>query len=57
MARLRLLVGLARSAAWIAGIQAVNFLIPLAALPFIVRGLGVEQFSVYAVLMAWRPSW
>jgi PST family polysaccharide transporter len=50
--RMRHLMGVARSAAWIAGIQAVNFLIPLAALPFIVRGLGVEQFSVYAVLMA-----
>jgi O-antigen/teichoic acid export membrane protein len=46
------LVGLARSAAWIAAIQAVNFLVPLAAVPFILRGLGVEGFSRYAVLMA-----
>ena len=46
------LLGVARSAGWIAGIQAVNFLVPLAAVPFILRGLGVEGFSRYAVLMA-----
>lgn len=50
--RARALAGVARSAAWIAAIQAVNFLVPLAALPFLVRGLGVGQFSLYAVLMA-----
>ena len=57
MGAARRLLGVARSAAWIAAIQAVNFLVPLAALPFIVRGLGVEQFSVYAVLMACATSW
>lgn len=46
------ILALARSAGWIAAIQAVNFLIPLAAVPFLVRGLGVEEFSAYAVLMA-----
>lgn len=46
------LLGVARSAAWIAAIQAVNFLVPLAAVPFILGGLGVEGFSRYAVLMA-----
>ncbi len=50
--QLRAMLGVARSAAWIAGIQAINFLVPLAALPFLVRGLGVDQFSLYAVLMA-----
>jgi O-antigen/teichoic acid export membrane protein len=46
------LLGVARSAVWIAGIQALNFLVPLAAVPFILRGIGVEGFSRYAVLMA-----
>ena len=46
------LFGVARSAGWIAAIQAVNFLVPLAAVPLILSGLGVEGFSRYAVLMA-----
>ena len=46
------LLEVARSAGWIAAIQAVNFLAPLAAVPFVLRGVGVEGFSRYAVLMA-----
>lgn len=32
-------------------IQAVNFLVPLAALPFLTRGLGVVQFGLYAAIL------
>lgn len=50
--RLRdLVVGFGAEAATIASIQAVNYLAPLAALPFLSRGLGMTAFGVYAVAM------
>jgi polysaccharide transporter, PST family len=37
----------------IAGVQAINFAVPLIALPFISRALGLESFGQYAVLLAY----
>lgn len=50
--RLRhIVLGFGAEAATIASIQAVNYLAPLAALPFLSRGLGMTAFGVYAVAM------
>lgn len=50
--RVRLfLLNFGREAVAIAAIQAVNFLVPLAALPFLSRSLGLTAFGIYSTAL------
>lgn len=47
------LTNIFRRAFSIAGIQAINIITPLLALPFIARALGIDLFGIYALLLAY----
>ena len=51
---MRALVTILKGAVSIAGIQAINFLTPLLALPIILRALEVSQFGKYTILLSYE---